>query len=299
MPRPPKRPSAARSESAPPPARRRLRIQKVLAAQGHGSRREIEAWIAAGRVTVNGSVAQPGQAVGPRDEIRLDGRRLRVDWTETATPAGLAYHRPAHERLRAGAAAGARVSLERLPKPPGGRWIPVSPLGVGEGGLEIFVNDGRLAAALMQGSERLSSEFSVRVRGDFDASRIGELMAAASADSECAGTLREIEPAGGEAANRWARVVTSGMRPRDIKRVFERCGLEVNRVLRTRLGPVAMERALSRGRSRRLTAGELAALQEAAGLPAGARPRRPAPAQGRTGRLDLSHGPAGRRKRVR
>lgn len=224
---------------------------------------------------VNGSAAKPGQPVGPRDDIRLDGRRLRIDWREETTVAALVYHRPARERILEGAEDGARASLERLPSPPGGRWIPLSPLGVGEGGLELFVNDGALAAAVMRGTDKLSSEFSVRVRGEFDESRVAELLEAAASDPECTGRLETVEPTGGEAANRWARVVAVGLRPRDLRRVFERCGLEANRVLRTRFGPVVMDRALSRGRGRRLTEGELAALRAAVGLPEPRKPRKP------------------------
>lgn len=282
------------------PAPRRERIQKVLATHGVGSRREVEAWIVAGRITVNGDPARPGQPVGPRDDIRLDGRRLRIDWADEATAVALLYHRPAHERLHEGADDGARASLERLPKPPGGRWIPLSPLGVGEGGLELFVNDGTLAAAVMRGTDKLSSEFSVRVRGEFDESRTPELLEAAAADPQCTGRLESVEATGGEAANRWARVVAVGLRPRDLRRIFERCGLEANRVLRTRFGPVVMDRALSRGRSRRLTEGELAALREAVGLPAPRRPRaRTRSDQPRSGRPLKGRAPAGNRKRGR
>lgn len=258
------------------PPRARVRIQKVLAAQGIGSRREVEAWIEAGRITVNGTPAAPGQPVGPRDDVRLDGRRLRLDWRDEPTVAAIVYHRPAHERLDEVSESHARTTRERLPRPPGGRWIPLSPLGAGEGGLELFVNDGALAAAVMRGTDRLSSEFSVRVRGDFDESRVPELIEAAAGDTECSGRLETVEWQGGEGVNRWARVVAVGLRPRDLKRMFERCGLEANRVLRTRFGPVAMDRALSRGRSRRLTDGELAALREAVGFAPPRRSRVPA-----------------------
>ncbi len=282
------------------PTARRERIQKVLAARGIGSRREVEGWIADGRITVNGSAAQPGQPVGPRDDIRLDGRRLRVDWRDETTVAALVYHRPAHERIMEGAAEGARASLERLPRPPGGRWIPLSPLGVGEGGLELFVNDGTLAAAVMRGTDKLSSEFSVRIRGEFDESRVAELLEAAASDPECTGRLETVEATGGEAANRWARIVSVGLRPRDLRRIFERCGLEANRVIRTRFGPVVMDRALSRGRSRRLTDGELAALQESVGLAAPRQPRRRKPAGQRPEGAKVKGRPAAAsRKRVR
>lgn len=244
----------------------RARIQKVLAAHGVGSRREIEAWIEAGRITVNRAVAKPGQAVGPRDDVRLDGRRLRLHRDPARLPQGVVYHRPAREGLRAAVTGGERSSLERLPRPSGGRWIPISPMGLGEGGLELFVNDGALAAALMGRAEQLSSEFSVRVRGEFDATAPQRLVESALADAESHGRIDAVREAGGEAANRWIQVATVGLRPRDLKRIFERCGFEANRILRTRFGPIAMDRALARGVSRRLTVGEMAALADAAGL---------------------------------
>jgi 23S rRNA pseudouridine2605 synthase len=192
-----------------------------------------------------------------------------------------------------------RSTLDRLPRPGSGRWVPVSPLGLGEGGLELFVNDGALAASLMAGAARFSSEFSVRTRGEFDESRVSELMAAAAQDTGSRGKIEELEFAGGEAANRWARVVAVGLRPRDLKRIFEHCGIEANRIMRTRFGPVAMERSLARGVSRKLSAGELAALAEAAGvaLPGPARRARPKRSAGQ--RTSRAKRPTGSRKPAR
>lgn len=244
----------------------RIRIQKQLAACGMGSRRQVEDWIAAGRISVNGVTATAGQSIGPRDDVRLDGRRLRLRWTDQAGPAALVYHRPPREGIRDTAQGTSRTSLERLPSAHGGRWIPVNPMGLGEGGLELFVNDGRIAEALMRASGRLSCEYSLRVRGDFDDSRVDEVLDAARQDVGAEGGVLELEYAGGEGANRWARLVARGLRPRDLRRIFEGVGIEVNRVLRTRLGPVTLDRRLARGQSRRLTRGELGALLDEAGV---------------------------------
>jgi 23S rRNA pseudouridine2605 synthase len=243
----------------------RERIQKTLAARGVGSRRQIEAWIKAGRITVNGKLATPGQAVGERDDIRLDGRRLRFARGAERGHEGLAYHRPSQEDIRAGATGTMPSSLERLPKSAGRRWIPVSPLAARDGGLELFITDGELAAALTRRGIAIPSEFSVRVRGAFDESQIGAMLADAGKTASIKGQITAVTPGGGEGTNRWLQVHAAGLRPRDLRELFEKCGLEANRILRTRFGPIAMERALARGRSRPLTDDELSALRDAAG----------------------------------
>ncbi len=241
----------------------RERIQKTLAARGVGSRRQIEAWIKAGRITVNGKFATPGQAVGGRDDIRLDGRRLRLAHDTDREHEGLAYHRPPQEDIRAGATGTMPSSIERLPKSAGRRWIPVSPLAARDGGLELFITDGKLAAALTRRGIGIASEFSVRVRGTFDEAQIGAMLVAASEAACAKGRITEVVPAGGEGTNRWLQVHVTGLRPRDLRELFENCGLEANRILRTRFGPIAMDRALARGRNRPLTEVELKALKDA------------------------------------
>jgi 23S rRNA pseudouridine2605 synthase len=242
----------------------RERIQKVLAARGIGSRRQVESWIAAGRITVNGKPATPGQAVGGKDDVRLDGRRLRLARDADAPHRGIAYHRPAQEGIRARAEDTAPGAIEKLPRAGGQRWVPVSPLPAQDGGLELFVTDGALAAALTRHGYAIPSEFSVRVRGAFDDASIGEQLRSAAEAAAPRGGIEAVTPAGGEGSNRWLQVTVAGLRPRDLRLAFEACGLEPNRILRTRYGPIQMDRALARGRSRPLTEGELKSLRELA-----------------------------------
>lgn len=243
----------------------RERIQKLLAARGVGSRRQVETWIVAGRITVNGKPALPGQPVDARDDVRLDGRRLRLGRGEGEAHAGMIYHRPAQEDIRPGRSGTATSSIERLPKSAGRRWIPVSPLAANDGGLELFLSDGQLAAALTRPSIAVPTEYSVRVRGAFDEATILEALQAAAGRAAMAGQLTSAAPAGGEGSNRWLQLSVTGLRPRDLKQLFDDCGLEANRVLRTRYGPIAMDRALARGRSRKLTVEEMDALAALAG----------------------------------
>jgi 23S rRNA pseudouridine2605 synthase len=253
----------------------RERIQKVLAARGVGSRRQVEAWIAAGRITVNGKPATTGQPVGERDDVRLDGRRLRLGRAGEEPHRGVAYHRPAQEGVRS-STDDAPSAMEKLPKAGGRRWVAVSPLPARDAGLELFVTDGALAAALTRRGYAIPSEFSVRVRGAIDEAALAERLREAAESSRLRGRLTEAALAGGEGSNRWVTVGVEGLRPRDLREVFAACGIEANRILRTRYGPVAMDRALARGRSRALTEAEMRALWALAEpAPAGSRsPRR-------------------------
>jgi len=242
----------------------RERIQKILAARGIGSRRQVESWIAEGRILVNGKPATPGQPIGERDDVRLDGRRLRLERGADAPHRGMAYHRPAQEGLRSRAEDTAPGSLEKLPKAGGQRWIAVSPLPARDAGLELFVTDGALAEALTKRGYAISSEFSVRVRGEFEDADIEARLRAAVESSAPKGSIESVTSAGGEGSNRWLQVAVVGLRTHDLRLAFENLGLEPNRILRTRYGPIAMDRVLARGRSRPLTEGELNSLRDVA-----------------------------------
>jgi len=259
---PTRRADPARRRREPQPVRER--IQKVLAARGVGSRRQVEAWIVGGRITVNGKLAAAGQPIGERDDVRLDGRRLRLNRDLETAHKGIAYHRPAQEDLRSGAAGSALSSIEKLPKAGGRRWIPISPLAPRDGGLELFVTDGELAAALTKRGVAISSEYSVRVRGVFDEAGIEKRFREEAESAGLKGEVASVASTGGEGSNRWLQVAVIGLRPRDLRAVFEACGLEANRILRTRYGPIAMDRVLARGRNRPLTEGELKALHDTA-----------------------------------
>ena len=275
------------------------RLQKVLAGAGIASRREAENWIRAGRVSVNDRPATLGQRVDADDKIAIDGRRVRL---ERAAPGDLVliYHRPPGEALKTpgeGADTAAASSYERLPAVRGRRWLPLSPLAPTDGGLELFTTDGTLrAAASRAAATDLTIAYAVRVNGEpTEALIAGLAAAAASADPPFA--IDAARAAGGEGRNRWFEFDTRRARGRDLRELLLAAGLEVSRILRTRVGPVTMDRALSRGRHRELTVEERAALYAAVGLGVpGARARPSAAAGSRSGRPSRprSRAPAGK-----
>ena len=252
----------ARAEQSPGAER----LQKVLARSGLASRREVEAWIRAGRLTVNGAVATLGVRIAPADRVQLDGRLVHTREAPARERVFLCHRSPG-EPLTPAAAAGARATLiERLPRRAGRRFIAVSPMPQPDGGLELVTADGELAARLQRSVRTLASEFGVRVRGELAAQQLQGVLSGVL-DSGAALAVERCEPAGGEGANRWYTLQLRGASGKEVRQLFERQGALVSRVLRTRLGPLALERSLGRGRFRELTAEELHAL---AAVPAAA-----------------------------
>ncbi len=237
------------------------RLQKVLARAGLASRREAEEWIRAGRLTVNGQAASLGVRVGPDDEVRLDGRVIHQRAPRSGGRAYL-YHRSPGESLDAAPAdlPQAVPLLARLPKRAGRRFILVSPMPRIDGGLELVCGDGELGARLQRSVRGLSSELSVRVRGELTEQQITGVLGGVLDSGEKLAVLG-CEPAGGEGANRWYSITAVGASGKDVRQLFERQGAIVSRVLRTRLGSIVLDRALARGHFRELTREELDALQ--------------------------------------
>jgi len=248
------------------------RLQKYLARAGLASRREAEAWIRAGRLTVNGAVVALGARVRAGDDVRLDGRSVRARAPSGAACA-YACHRSPGEPLAAPAAAavaGAEPAglIARLPRRAGRRFIAVSPMPRVDGGLELVAGDGALAARLQRAVHALDSIFGVRVRGELSAAQLAGILEG-RLDSGAHLAVAACSAAGGEGANRWYTLSARGASGKEVRQLFERQGALVSRVLRTQLGPVRLERTLARGRFRALTQEELDALLGVAGAEAG------------------------------
>lgn len=237
------------------------RLQKLLAGAGLGSRRTVEEWIRAGRITVGGRVAQLGDRAGPGDEVRLDGRKLELD-----TPAGAAelllYYKPLGEVTTRRDPQGRPTVFERLPPPQAGRWISVGRLDVNTTGLLLLTTDGDLAHRLMHPSSEVEREYRVRVRGRPGPEILEKLRSGVVLEDGPARFDHIEEEAGEEAQGSQGsfRVVLHEGRNREVRRLWQAAGFEVSRLLRTRYGPVHLPSELRPGQSRRARAEEIAAL---------------------------------------
>lgn len=257
------------------------KLQKVLARVGYGSRREIEGWIADGRVRVNDRVARLGDRVAPTDRIRVDGHPVHAEAAQVRRRV-LAYHKPVGEVTTRSDPEGRPTVFGALPRLRSGRWLPVGRLDINTAGLLLFTTDGELANRLMHPSGEVEREYAVRVLGAVDPEILRQLKQGVELEDGLA-RFEAIVDAGGSGANHWYHVVLKEGRKREVRRLWASQGVTVSRLLRVRYGPIRLERSLRPGKVRELSPDELAALEKAAGLPpleakAGAtrRPRRTA-----------------------
>ncbi len=269
--RAPKAKRPARVSSAAPAVAREEgegeRLQKVLSRAGLASRREAEDWIRAGRITVNGEPAVLGVRVKSSDQVRLDGRLIRQRDTSPGATAFIVHRSPGESLTppRADSSAEetgeipATAVIERLPTRAGRRFITISPMPRVDGGLELVTSDGELGVKLQRSVRHLVSQFSVRVLGELTQEQIENVLGGVL-DSGVHIKVETCEPAGGEGANRWYTFVARGASGKEVRQLFERQGATVSRVQRTHLGPLTMERSLSRGHFREVTPDELDAI---------------------------------------
>ena len=228
------------------------RLQKALAHLGLASRREVETWIRAGRLTVNGQPATLGMRVVAADKVRLDGRLVRQR-VSSAIKVFVVHRSPGVEM---------RELVQQLPRSGGRRFVAVSPMPAIDGGLELVSSDGETAERLQRGVRHLVADFSVRVHGELSQEGVARVLQG-KLDNGTTVIVHSCDAAGGEGSNRWYNLVALGASGKDIRQLFERQGAMVSRVLRTRLGTVTLDRSLARGRSRLLDDEEAATLMTA------------------------------------
>jgi 23S rRNA pseudouridine2605 synthase len=225
----------------------------LLASAGLGSRREIEQWIAAGRVSLRGAPAKLGDRALPGDEILLDNKPVRIA-VPAALPRVLLYHKPVGELVTRSDPDGRPTVFSRLP---GGRWVAIGRLDINTSGLLLFTDSGVLANTLMHPRYGIEREYAVRVHGALSAAELEKLRRGVELDDGPAAfdRIAPAEERGAAAgANRWYRVVLREGRKREVRRLFEALGRQVSRLVRVRYGPLELPRDLPVGRWRELSA---------------------------------------------
>ncbi len=251
------RPTAAAAQEA----EASTKLHKALADAGYGSRREIEEWIAGGRVSVNGLPAHVGQRIGAWDRVHVNGKRVQLRLAQRR-PRVLLYHKPEGEIVSRDDPAGRPSVFGKLPRIGGGRWIAVGRLDFNSCGLLLFTNDGGLADRMMHPSAGIEREYAVRVVGELAPAQITQLTQGIELEDGLARFGRMVD-GGGEGTNHWYRVTLAEGRNREIRRMFEALGVTVSRLMRVRYGPVNLPPRLKRGMTIELSPEEVAALFKA------------------------------------
>ena len=242
------------------------RLQKILSAAGVASRRLSESLIQQGRVSVNGTVVtELGTKADPaRDDVRVDGRRVRVEsrrrYILLNKPRGYVTTRsdPQGRRTVMDLLTGVREYV-----------YPVGRLDYDSEGLLLLTNDGELAARLMHPSHDVERVYEARVRGVPDARAVDRLARGITLDGRRTAPARVGTPEPRTSATGVSQamieIALHEGRKHQVRRMFEAVGHPVVRLRRIRIGPIGDE-SLTTGHYRDLTARELATLRRAAGV---------------------------------
>ncbi len=218
------------------------RLHKLLAQHGLGSRRQVEAWIAEGRVLVNGRPAEIGQRVGPNDRVVVDGRDVTKRVQAESKLRVILYHKPSGEMLRR-QEGDDRANVDvRLPALRAGRWLPINALGFGEDGLLVLSSDGSFVSAITRKAATIPVEYRVRSLRPRQSEEWPEMPLEVDVEGEPV-TFSAVERLEGGTT-----------------KLFDAAGLKISRTMLVKWGPVALPRDLPRGRSRDLAGAELDAL---------------------------------------
>ncbi len=230
-----------------------VRLQKVLAATGWGSRRVCEELIAEGRVTVNGEVA----VLGRRVEADVD--RVEVDGAPIGVRPGLVYYllnKPAGVVTTSKDTHGRPTVVEIVPAEP--RVFSVGRLDADTEGLLLLTNDGDLANRIAHPSHGVEKEYLAEVSGGaVSAGQLRQLREGIELEDGITAPAKVSQPETG-----LLRLTIHEGRNRQVRRMCDAVGHPVTRLVRTRIGPLS-DRSLAPGDWRELTAAERRATTEA------------------------------------
>src|SRR3974390_282265 len=203
------------------------RIAKVMARAGLASRRQAEAWIAAGRVSVNGKViSSPALNVPPSDRIAVDGQPLHARERTRL----FRYHKPRGLVTTHADPEGRPTIFAALPKDLP-RLISVGRLDINTEGLLLLTNDGGLARVLELPATGWLRRYRVRAHGEISQAQLDSLREGVTSDGvHYAGIDARLDRQQG--SNVWLMIGLREGKNREVKRVLEHLGLFVNRLIR-------------------------------------------------------------------
>lgn len=241
------------------------KLHKVLARAGLGSRREMEAAIAEGKVTINGKPATVGDRVTAKDKIFFAGRQVKAAAPGKQRLRVILYNKPEGEISTRSDPEGRPTVFDRLPRLHDGRWISVGRLDFNTSGLLLFTNDGDFAHKLMHPSSVIDREYLVRVFGEVDEGTKKRLVEGVLLEDGVA-RFTDIVEKKTESSSHWFYCVVMEGRNREVRRLWESQGLKVNRLKRVRFGNIFIPSHVRAGQWIELDHKEIAELAQTAGF---------------------------------
>jgi 23S rRNA pseudouridine2605 synthase len=227
-----------------------VRLAKYLAHAGVASRRAAEELIAAGKVRVGGEVvADPAKDVDERSDVEVEGRPVALEPREVwAVNKPLGVVSTAREP-------GRRRAVTQLVDSPR-RLYPVGRLDADSTGLILLTNDGGLANRLTHPRYGMPKTYLVRLARPLSEAELDRLRRGVELEDGPTAAA-EVEPLG----ERELEITIREGRKRQVRRMAEAIGNQVEELTRTRIGPLDLG-DLRRGEARRLDRREIAALWE-------------------------------------
>jgi 23S rRNA pseudouridine2605 synthase len=220
------------------------RVAKALARAGVASRREVERYIAAGRVSLNGQVLDtPAVKVGPGDVLAVDGKPVAAAQATRVWR----YHKPVGLMTTNSDPQGRPTVFEALP--PGlPRVISIGRLDLNSEGLLLLTNDGELARALELPSTGWVRRYRARAYGRTSQAELDRLKDGITVDGVAYGPIearldkvqRAADATETAPANCWISVTLTEGKNREVRKVLQALGLKVNRLVRLAYGPFAL-----------------------------------------------------------
>ena len=238
----------------------KIRIHKILADHGIGSRRGIESLIRQKKVLVNGQLAVIGQLVSEKDTFEIEGRSIKLLKKDPAKRRVLIYNKRVGEISSRNDPDHKKTIFDSLPKLRSGRWVSVGRLDINTSGLILFSNDGSLVNNLMHPSSNIEREYVARVHGHVSEKIVNNLIKGVKLEDGFA-KFSDVQSGRKGKTNQWFAMVIMEGRSREVRRLWESQGLEISRLKRVRYGNLFLPATLKPGAFKELTKSEISALE--------------------------------------